>query len=98
MSHHLRQHLGLQKFRRIFLWNGASKLNRHQLDLYLSYGARSCADRELRVPALDRRENELRTISISLVGTEVKLKAAFHKNSFGIFRGSIFAQHAPSFY
>ena len=46
-------------------------LYRHQLDLYLSCGARSCADRELGVSSLDRRKNELRTISISPVGSDL---------------------------
>ena len=36
---------------------------------YLSYGARFCADRQLRFRAIDRRKNELRTMSRSRVMT-----------------------------
>ena len=61
-------------------------LYRHQLDLYLSYGARSCADRELRVLALDRHKNGLRTISIMSSWWRQKLKASFLKKSFGILK------------
>ena len=53
------------------LWDEAFHLNRHELDLYLSYGARSCADRELGLLALDRRKNGLLTIIISLVGGDL---------------------------
>ena len=51
--------------------NEASNSNRHQLDLYLSYGARSCVDRELGVSSLDRHKNAFRTISISPVGADL---------------------------
>ena len=70
------------------MWNGASNLNRHLLDLYLSYGARSCADRELRVSALDRHKNGCSTISIILVGADLSWRLHFAKIPSKLLRSS----------
>ena len=66
----IRRKCGL-KIPKEFLISEAISLNRSQLDLYLSYGARFCSDRELGVSSIDRRKNGLRTISISLVGGDI---------------------------
>ena len=80
-----------------FLWNEASNLNRHQLDLYLSYGARSCADRELS-PSSRSAQERAPYDKYKSSGWRFKLEAPFHKNSFGIFGAVNVAEDGSPFY
>ena len=60
-----------QKIPKEILVDIASNVNRHQLDLYVSYGARSCANRELRVLTLDRHKNELHMMGINPIAVDL---------------------------
>ena len=53
------------------IFNQTFNLNRCQLDIYLSYGTRSCVNQKLGLLALDQRKNELHTIRINLVGGDL---------------------------